>query len=166
VVELVSTVQAANALGCSWRRAPGIMGEPFAILREGCKDFPAWRIETLFAIRSGRPVESISGAAVELFSLGELSRLVGIGEHATRRRLPEPLAFRLYGAKNRYYWPRQMAICLRRAMKSGTVPLSQRGWQKPKDGVTLESPRHTLNSDQQLESQWHKLHSQKPWQLF
>jgi hypothetical protein len=166
MIELVTPVQAAEALGCTWRKVGGVLGEPFAILREGINEFPAWRIERLTAVRLGEKVERHGHDAVEMFSLSEMARLAGIGVIAMGRRLPSPVAFRSYGNKSRLYWPRQYAIDLRRAMKLGIVPLPRTGWKRVADNVSFAPARHTLAAEQAAEDACVIRHQPKAWSIY
>jgi hypothetical protein len=126
------------------------LGKRDATLRRGPTESPLWRVERVNCYRLYRDVMPSAQQCPTLYSVNEAARLVGI----TRTKFlqiapPVPAVALSLGCDKEYsLWPEPMLLELRKQIGCGGIEVNRRSLTRPKLGVVIAPPRHTLAVNQ------------------
>jgi hypothetical protein len=151
-MEFVLVNSVCVLLDCTYRTIRRIAGKPDAIIRRGTCDLPAWRYSRIDSIRNAWSFPfPAPDNPTEFYTLMEAARAVGV-TYPIARRILKSSAVLVCGDREDSLFTESEIMRIRVGIKDGSIRVQTRSLTKPKLGVWLDEPRHTL-CDQTLENE-------------
>jgi hypothetical protein len=134
------------------------LGKRDATLRRGPTESPLWRVERVNCYRLYRDVMPSAPQCPTLYSVNEAAWLVGVTRNKLLQIAPQAPAVALSaGCEKEYHlWPEHMLQELRKQIGCGAIEVNRRSLTRPKLGVVIAPPRHTLAENQLEDAKAHK----------
>jgi hypothetical protein len=130
-----------------------------ATFRRGPTESPLWRAERVNCYRLYRDVIPAAKERPTLYSVNEAAWLVGVTRNKFLQIAPQaPAVLLSTGDDEKTYqlWPEPWLYDLRRRIASGEIKVGRRSLTRPKAGVVIAPPRHTLVEDQLKDAKAHR----------
>jgi hypothetical protein len=131
------------------------LGQRDATMRFGVKDAPLWLCERVLDFAAtGRLHPGPNGEPPVLYTFAEAARFAGITQAVAKRIFPKrtpAVLVPIGGGEPAPLFPEPWLHAIRRMIASGEIPVRPSSLTRPKMGVQILSPRHTLAADQNAE---------------
>jgi hypothetical protein len=144
----------ASLCGLNNTRVTKKLGPPDALLRYGTFDCGLWSCERVTAFAANRQWMPGASRPVTYYTFPEASRFVGVGITAFKRiigKTPAP-AIQVGTDKTYDLWPEPFLYLIRKAIAEERIYVRPSSLTKPRLGVSVCKPRHTLAADQGAEA--------------
>src|SRR5258708_25337938 len=153
--EFLGVFAAGRVLGLSSKYLERKLGPRDATLRRGPTESPLWRVERVNCYRLYRDVMPSAKQCPTLYSVNEAAWLVGVTRNKFLKIAPPAPAVAISAGCEKEYplWPEPWLYDLRRRIAIGEIKVGHRSLTRPKAGVVIAPPRHTLAECLQAESE-------------